>query len=510
MKKRTIISWILCSIVMLNLLTGCGTEKESIETDRATSNQTVKQVDPELEPVELVLYMLGDPPKDKEMVLKELNKLTKRDLNATVDIKQTTWTDWQTKYNLLLTTGEPIDLITTHTWTDYYKYANQGAYMPLDDLLPKYAPKTWEKMPKGAWKDTRVNGKIYTVPSNFYEFTQHNIIYRDDLRQKYGLDEITTMDEMYNFLDMVAEKEPSMSAYYSSNSNLFMMPSKIVPFASISFIGAKSYGTPRDLVLIPFTDTYKNGVTKNRELFLKGYWSESVLSQTTGPGEDFKNGLTAAITHNLMTAKGAVEKSAITHPEWDVKYFVMTHPSKIYPVVSNSNGMSIPLSAKNPERALMLLDKLRNDKEYYDLTQYGIEGVHYVENEKGEFMLPEGVTESGFPVEGFASWAWRTNEFRKEKANGWDEYQKICDEFKALGNENIFDAFYFDPYPIQAELAAVNNVTAQYGIPLEAGLVDPVEGLKIYQDKLKEAGCDKILEEVSKQFDTYLTARGVE
>lgn len=524
MSIKRVCALLLCAILITSFV-GCGAKTDSKDTSnpkevkkentdkdkkKDAPKEEQKQDEKEkLDPVNLVVYMLGDAPKDKDMVLDKLNELTKRDLNCTVDIKQTTWTDWQTKYSLLLTTGEKIDLITTHTWCDYFKYANQGAYMALDEMLPKYAPETWSKIPESAWKDCTVNGKIYTVPYNFNEFTQHNIIYRDDLRKKYGLDEIKTLDDMYKFFDMVAKNEPNIKPYNSTLSQLFLAPSPMIPLASVDFIAAKDYDNPRDLQLIPFTETYKKGIEKNRESFKKGYWSESILSNSVGPGEDFKNGLTAAITHNLMTAKGVAEDTSVSHPDWDVKYFIFTNKEKIFPVVSNSNGMSIPLSASNPERALMLLEKLRNDKEYYDLTQYGIRGVHYEENEKGEFMLPEGVTETGFPVEGFCSWSWRTNEFWKLKANGWSDFEKINNEYKSVAKANIFDAFYFDPYPIQAELAAINNVVEQYGSPLEAGLVEPEEGLTIYQQKLKEAGCDTVLEEVKKQFNAYLDARGI-
>lgn len=39
------------------------------------------------------------------------------------------------------------------------------------------------------------------------------------------------------------------------------------------------------------------------------------------------------------------------------------------------NGMGINVNSKNPERALMFLDRDRNDERYVDLVTYGIEGV---------------------------------------------------------------------------------------------------------------------------------------
>lgn len=62
------------------------------------------------------------------------------------------------------------------------------------------------------------------------------------------------------------------------------------------------------------------------------------------------------------------------HPEWDVRVF---DAQEDVPPVLNSylaNGMSIFSKSRNPERALMALDYLRNDAEINNLFCYGIEG----------------------------------------------------------------------------------------------------------------------------------------
>lgn len=91
--------------------------------------------------MELNWYLLGTANPD--LVKAEANKILEKDLNATIKLNFTTWTDWQTKYNLLLSSGEPVDMIFASSWADYFKYAKQGAFLDLTDLLPKYAPETW-------------------------------------------------------------------------------------------------------------------------------------------------------------------------------------------------------------------------------------------------------------------------------------------------------------------------------------------------------------------------------
>lgn len=114
--------------------------------------------------VELVFWMLGDPPKDLQLVNDELNKLTLKDLNCTVKINMTSWTDWMNKYTLLLSSGQPIDLIFTAEWVNYNQFALKGAYKPLDTLVPANATLLWKFVPKDMWEAVKVGGKIYTCP----------------------------------------------------------------------------------------------------------------------------------------------------------------------------------------------------------------------------------------------------------------------------------------------------------------------------------------------------------
>ena len=69
--------------------------------------------------------------------------------------------------------------------------------------------------------------------------------------------------------------------------------------------------------------------------------------------------------------------------------------------------------------------------------------------------------------------------------------------------------FAVDRDSINAEMTALKQVEEQYGWPLWSGLVDDVdEGSQILQRKLKEAGYDKVVTEIQKQFRAYLKEIG--
>ncbi|KRE92071.1 hypothetical protein ASG89_34005 [Paenibacillus sp. Soil766] len=51
-------------------------------------------------------------------------------------------------------------LLQTGT-NNYAQNVGKGAFLPLDDLLAKYAPQSFASVPKNFWEAAKVKGKIY-------------------------------------------------------------------------------------------------------------------------------------------------------------------------------------------------------------------------------------------------------------------------------------------------------------------------------------------------------------
>ena len=64
--------------------------------------------------------------------------------------------------------------------------------------------------------------------------------------------------------------------------------------------------------------------------------------------------------------------------------------------------------------------------------------------------------------------------------------------------------FTMDDSEVKNEVAALVNVTQQYGDPLEVGMIEDVdEGLATLRSKLKSAGIDKVVDTMQKQVNEY-------
>lgn len=125
-----------------------------------------------LEPVTLKIWFHGSnvTPDASETVLKEVNAYLQEKLNVTLEVIWGTWGDFDTATVTALTGSDDVDMYFTCNWSanEYNKFARDGYWVKLDELLPTCAPELLETIPQGIW-DCAVTGGydgmgIYAVP----------------------------------------------------------------------------------------------------------------------------------------------------------------------------------------------------------------------------------------------------------------------------------------------------------------------------------------------------------
>lgn len=246
----------------------------------------------------------------------------------------------------------------------------------------------------------------------------------------------------------------------------------------------------------------------------KGYWNKNALSSNQEAGDFIKTGQGAIYWRNPSSAGGFINEVKAKNLDMEIGYFPFSRfHNYVIPTLPSSNAMAIPKSSVNPERSLMVLDKLRNDPEYFNLMTYGIEGTHWAKGEDDKtIVIPApGVNLDETPRYDIASWGWRYEPNMKKEKGGWDGLDVLKEEFKPISKPDIFGPIYLDYAPVKAELAAVNQVFEQYGKPLMLGLTSDVDAsLKTYREKLKTAGVDKLLEYIQEEANKYFDERGIE
>lgn len=465
--------------------------------------------------VELQFYMLGDAPKDLPVIEAEINKMALEDLNATVKFNYTTWTDWDQKYKLLLSSGQPIDLIYTAEWTQYPAYAKKGAFLPLDELLPKAAPALQEFVPQDMWEGVKVDGKIYTVPATYKEYVTNGFVYREDLREKYNLPKPTDLASFEAYMDGIKKNEPDMFPMALNSDvrgNLHYRYTELNKMAgALPYgIGVK-YDTPGEVYSYWGSEEQKEELNTYKRWADKGFFPKNVLNVKDTMQDQVTSGKAAAIFGDNPTRfNSMVIELQAANPDWKLAYYPFPLTTGFAtPVHPIHNGFAIPKSSKNPERALAFYEKLVTDKRYNLLTQYGIEGKNY-EIEDGYYKLIGDSSSNGFPREAMNGWAWRNPEFMLFD-KGYDGVKAIFDELDKIQKPDIATGFAEDYTAYQAEKAALEQVEKQYLWPLLAGQVDNVDqGLETFLQKAKQAGLEKIQAEYTKQWQAYIQEKGIQ
>jgi len=491
------------AMTITSVFAGCGKTKD----DTASKNLDTSKA------VTLKMYILGDKPKDFNLVYGKINNEMKKKINATLDVKFISFGDMDTKYPLLFSSGEDFDLAFTGTWCYYNQMATRNGFLELtQDMLKKYAPNTFKNEPKIAWDQAKVNGKIYMVPNDQNEYSYNVIGVRGDLCEKYGIGKIKSEDDLEKYYQAIAKNEKNIVPMVNGGGQNLEYPYLVDGngFATVT-------GTPKIGPLVvykinnssdkPFsivdTPEYKSYVTKMKEFADKGYWSKDSISSKETRDDAFKAGKAASMVWNVGTVASDVATINKNHPDWKAEVVDINPGVKKMISPYTNNGMGINANSKNPERALMALDLLRYDRNIQDLSFWGIKGTHW--EAVGDNKYKTLAANANFPAGNVCPWGWHTSITRVD-ANQPEIVNQLTDLWKKQDVvNNPLEGFSFDDSKVKNEIAAINNVITQYGVPLDLGIESDVDkGIDVYKQKLKEAGLDKLMQEVKTQTAAYL------
>ena len=515
---------VLATFVIIVAFVGCGIGKSSTKdtsTPQLTaqaSTPTSTSIDtntPDIsKEVNLKVYCVGDksPGDGSQMVIDAANKLIKPKINATISIEYLPWADWTNKYQLVFASGEDFDGIYTANWSYYQSQATKNGFAEItQDILQKFAPDLLTDLPAEAWQQAKISGKIYMIPTTFDEFATVQYVVREDLRKKYNVPEIKTLDDFGVYLEAIAKNEKNMVPLdigamndYTSLQNLFNVQNEF------GLIG----NVPQNNLVYKFTDTGATILnafeTPEFMQFAKtmykwkqaGYWSKNAISNKTTMSTSFDNGKSASTLSNLLAATNFSYSWPKAHPSWEVQAFEGAPGKKLTGTPFIGSGLGIHASSKNIERMLMFADFARTDKDLNRLLCYGIMDVHYTLSGADKVTYIRGDKSIEF-TDGL-SWLFRNTKFQLKPAAVFSNYDVIFDNEKTRQVSHILQSFNFDDTALKNEMAAITNVINQYGVTVITGFENPETGIPNLNAKLKEAGLDKVMTEIKAQAKKYL------
>lgn len=516
MQKKTLktFSFILATALGISsLLAGCGTtstNSSSPPVSESESKSKSSTTSPTLEPVDLTWYLDNTPPADVASVEDAMNKILKEKLNVTLHLKFVDWGGYDQKMQVVNAAGENYDLAFTAGWANnYYQNVSKGTFIPLDDLLQKYAPDILQTIPKTGWEATKVDGKIYAIP-NYQVWTMTNgLAFQKDLADKYGFepDSVKKLEDLEPFLAQVKNNNPELIPYEMDKNGTF--GPNLVYYGIDEIAGRNVPGviklTDNTLKVVNQfeSDEFKSYVNLMHDWYQKGYIRKDAATLADAQA-DRKAGKVASLNvGNIGPADPDVKPTFPGTSDKPAYIVPITQPVLLTSsIIATMTGVSV--TSKHPDRAVMFLNLLFKDKELYNLLANGIEGKHYtVKHDEKTGDTKEVIKDGGYAPE----FDWEIGNvlnsiFMKPAIAG--EVVKMnqsADGSPLLG-------FTFNPDPVKTEIAQTATVTAQYVPLLETGSSDPAKFLPEFIAKLKKAGSDKIIAEEQKQIDAWKQSNG--
>jgi putative aldouronate transport system substrate-binding protein len=455
----------------------------------------------------LVWYMRGrGVEKDEALVEDAANKYLKDKINATIKIVNFDRGAYPDRMTAIVASGEAFDMCFTASWVlNMPQFAQKGAFVALNDpknnLEEKYLKKTVALLGEFYYGGSAINGMHYAIPVNKEWAHSNGFVLRKDIMDKWGIDasKVKTFEDMEPIFQTVKDKEPGMIPCmdYANNS-----PQSFLDWAfpAGERVPVVMFQTGSDLKVYnmferPETLKYYDTV---RRYYQKGFIRKDAAS-TEDYTPDYASG--KLFTQIVVTHPGAVGEvtQAFGFPVYQVSFTP--------PVISNSETMgamnAISVTSKDPARAAMFMEIENSDPVLNNLIAFGIEGKHWVKTSSGLIDFPSGVTAQTSGYVPAINWAFG-NQFLNylwttEPADKWARYMaynKSAVPSNSLGYIPNYDN-------IKNEIAALQNVWAEFVPGLETGSTDPAVYVARALAKTKEAGIDKVIAEMQAQFDAW-------
>jgi len=492
--------------------TGTGSTPAATSTPAASTPAPSEEPAPQFDTFEHITMFApaGKVPQDLDLINQTISEYIKDKLNADFQLNIIEWGGWRDTINLKIASNEEFDIVWTANWDNFASRVQQGAFLPLNDLIDKYAPDAKAVIPPallegGVFPD----GYNYGLPVNKEIGSQRGVLLRKDLLDKYNLDpkSIKKLEDLEAFFEVIKNNEPDVVPFYTQKDSV--TANSILDVKN--FIELHTFAVLRReaddyKVILKYEDPlFLEGLKLQRKWFEAGYVNKDAATITDFSG-GIKAGKAFSFAEWLKPGKDA-EVSASSDFDW-VQVELTT------PFISTSDTlgsmMSISRTSSDPERAMRFLNMLYHDEYLLNLLVFGIEGQHYVkvEGKDNIIKLPDGLTPqtSGYNLgtaymfgNQFLDYLWENEDPQK-----WEKFKAFNESAEAsrvLG-------FIFNTEPVKNEIAAFNNVKDQYGPGLLSGSLDPEQYLPEFISKVKAIGGDKIVAEVQKQLDEWLTARG--
>ncbi|GHH99956.1 extracellular solute-binding protein [Neobacillus kokaensis] len=411
-RKKYAASLITGALAVSVLLSGCNgssektatkTDKKNIENLNKTGMPIVKK---KIEMDGFAAKFFSSQDWSNLMLWKEYEKMSNIHINwETVSVDALA-----EKRNLMLASGDYPEILfaAALSKTDLVKYGQQGVFLPLNDLIDKYAPnfkKIMDENPIVKEGVTMADGNIYGFPTyydpNFKGLTIGTPWIQSEWLKKLKLEEPTNWDELYDVLMKIKTEDPNGNGKADEiplGSGYGIGP--VINYLKGS-VGLNNHGTSNGNIDLdpktnklrfqPTSNEYKELLTYLNKLWKAGLMNKDIFNPDnekfyTNIGKD-EVGVIFDVDPKVLADKdGYVGAPIVEGPHGDRLNTAIGSP------LGNVGMFVVTDKNKNPEATIRWIDHFYGD-EGIKMFFMGFEGVTYEEKD-GKYAYTDEITKN--------------------------------------------------------------------------------------------------------------------
>ncbi len=418
--------------------------------------------------------------------------------------------DYRQKVMLMQTSEEKMDILGTYGLSFQDEVQKNDSFIPLDDLIKKYAPDITKEIPDWVMDLTKIDGVQYTIP-NYQQMSMPMWGYKFN---KNDAEKYLDMEALNRELD----KSDILSEGILNVLEDYMLKLKEAGKLNLGFKPvetwvARGYGYTNNSISYPYRyngdkvvvetligrDVYKMYSKKMTEFYKKGLIRKDVLSAELSQGE-----YDVQLTQYHKYVNQNINNGL---PEDEQVIVIPTEKNFYGPTSSGAGGNGITTLCENPVEAMKLLDLMYTKKgqDLYRTLVYGFEGEHYnkISDDRIE-ATGYSTTQDG--KYGLSKWlVGNTAQAYETLADpeGWNDY--VFNDWNANMVPSKLVGLQFDTSKIQTKYEQVASVMGSYNNTLMGGSVEDWDATyKEAIQKMEVAGVDVVIDELQRQVDEFL------
>jgi len=463
----------------------------------------------------------GDNTPIREGVEAAINEYIEPLIGANIVFHIVGWSDWNDKAINALQSGEKMDMIFTADWEGYMLEVSGGLLLPLDDLVTQYGEGITSTLPQTFLDGVRVNGVLYGIPTNKELCVPEGVIINKTAAAEIGWDmvrddpTITCLADLEPWLAKFKDAHPDQYPYLMDGTNGRWPDEPWLPDSLCSDYGVSMKMCPEadgtfdeTIYSIYDTDEQAEHIALMYKWGQAGYISPDQYLTSFDYNGTFGTGNFLAFAQPLKgnNIKGNEMYAANATAEFEYEEITM-QPKAVVTVHAGGSMFGIPVTSKNPEKAMQYINLMHSDPTLVNLMLFGKEGVNYTKaNDKQVELIPDA---NWYGVHGGA---WTVGNTMLQLVLTSEDPEKNA-MLQSYANDAVPTAslgFRFVSDNVVDQLAAVNNVIKEYASPMNCGAVDPEDpdmGLEALRAALHDAGIDEVIAEVQTQYDAWKAAQ---